>query len=384
MLFNFKLLFRVIYRSLFNSRGTHARLTPKRICVLLIIAVLYSVMEITSWIGFFLDNILFAGYRRQAVRQPVFIIGPPRSGTTFMQRLLALDEARFTSMKFWEIFFAPSITQKKFFMALGRLDDLCGSPLYRLVQVLETRIFKALSNFHHVSLFEVDEDGTILLHIFSSATAFCVLPFVEELWPYFDFDQEVATEHRARIMGFYKRCVQNHLYVFGPDKIFLSKNPMFSTMIQSLDEVFPDAKFIYLARTPFETVPSTISLVSYYFKTLMNPLEPYPFLDLQLELLNRYYSYPLIKFAALPPSRHQIISYTMLVEQPQQIAAELYARFGIELRPAYKQVLQNEQEKARRYKSKHAYSLEKFGLTAERIVKQYEPIFERFGFDRQP
>ena len=109
-------------------------------------------------------------------------------------------------------------------------------------------------------------------------------------------------------MGFYKRCVQNHLYVFGQDKIFLSKNPMFSTMIQSLDEVFPDAKFIYLARTPFETVPSTISLVSYYFNTLMSPLEPYPYLNMQLDILDLYYSYPLRKFKELPESRQQTIS----------------------------------------------------------------------------
>ena len=97
MLFNFKLLFRVSYRSLFYTRGTHARLTPKRLCVLFIIACLYLFTEITSWIGFLLDSIFFSGYRRIQVLQPVFVIGPPRSGTTFLQRVLARDEGRFSS-----------------------------------------------------------------------------------------------------------------------------------------------------------------------------------------------------------------------------------------------------------------------------------------------
>ncbi len=384
MLFNFKLLSRVAYRSLFDASGTHARLTPKRFCALLIIWLLYCIAEITCWVGLLIDSIFFSGYRRQAVRQPIFIIGPPRSGTTFLQRLLAKDEGRFSSMKFWEIMFAPSVTQKKFFMTLGKLDSLCGSPLYRLVLGAETRIFKGFSEFHPASLFEAEEDGMILLHIFSSANAFFALPFVDELWPYFVFDQELAPAHRARIMGFYKRCVQNHLYVFGADKIFLSKNPMFSTMVQSLDEVFPDAKFIYMARTPFETVPSTISLVSYYFNTVMSPLEPYPYLKDQLEMLELYYSYPLVKFLALPESRQLAIAYVTLIEQPQQTVKELYARFGIELSTAYCLALQKEQDKARRYTSRHSYSLEKFGLTPEAIVKKYEPVFERFGFDRQP
>jgi len=384
MLFNFKLLFRVAYRAVFDTRGTHARLTPKRLCALLIITLLYCTAEITSWIGFFLDSILFPGYRCQEVRQPVFIIGPPRSGTTFLQRVLAEDTGRFSSMKFWEIMFAPSVTQKKIFLSLGRFDSLCGSPLYRLVRKMEQRIFKGFSSFHPASLFEAEEDGMILLHIFSSATAFFVLPFAEELWPYFVFDQEIDAAQKARIMQFYKRCVQNHLYVFGTDKIFLSKNPMFSTMVQSLDEAFPDAKFVYMARTPFETVPSTVSLVSYYFNTFMSPLEPYPYLEYQLEMLSRYYTYPLMKFEELPGSRQETIAYTMLVEKPEQTVTELYARFGITVRPAYAQALRKEQEKARRYKSAHAYSLAQFGLTPEAIVKRYETIFDRFSFDRQP
>ncbi len=318
MLFNFSLLFRVAYKALFKTRGTHARLTPKRVCSLLGISLFYGIAEITSWIGFFLDDILFRGYRRQAVRQPVFIIGPPRSGTTFLQRLLAQDEGRFSSMKSWEIMLAPSVTQKKFFAALGRLDSLCGSPLYRLVRAVETLIFGRFATFHPVSFFEPEEDSMILLHIFSSANAFFALPFAEELWPYFVFDQGLPVAQRKRIMGFYKRCVQNHLYAFGADKIFLSKNPMFSTMLQSLDAVFPDARFIYLARTPFETVPSTISMLSFYFSTVMSPLEPYPYLHEQLELLLLFYTYPLLQFNNLPPDRRHIILYTALVEHPAQ------------------------------------------------------------------
>jgi len=382
MAFNFKLLFRLAYKALFASRGTHARLTLKRLCILIITTVFYVVLEIANWIGFFLDRILFPGYRRQEIRQPVFIIGVPRSGTTFLHRVLAQDEAQFTSMKFWEILLAPSVTQKKIFKTIGEFDRLCGSPLYRLVCIAEKYMFKSFSDLHQHSLFEAEEDGHLLLHIFSSAIIFSVLPFEEELLPYFLFDMELDAVSRSRIMSFYKRCVQNHLYVFGKNKQFLSKNPVFSTMVQSLDETFPDAKFICTVRTPFETVPSTISMAARYFNTFLNPLEPYPFLDGLLKVLSCYYNYPLAKLDALPPHRQQIITYSALVERLAQTVSDLYARLGIPMNPAYSQILQKEQEKAQRYKSKHSYSLDKFVLTREQIVKKYEDIFNRFEFEK--
>jgi hypothetical protein len=45
--------------------------------------------------------------------------------------------------------------------------------------------------------------------------------------------------------------------------------------------------------------------------------------------------------------------------------------------------LQKEQEQARRYESRHSYSLEQFGLSREQMLKEYGEIFDRFGFERE-
>jgi hypothetical protein len=383
MVFNFKLLSRLAYRALFTTRNTNTRLTPKRIFVLLLLAFLYGVVEITNWLGFFLDSFLFRGYRDQAIREPVFIVGVPRSGTTFLHRLLARDEEQFTSMKFWEILFAPSIIQKKFYNTIGALDALCGSPLYRLIRALEKRSFRNLSKIHPISLFEAEEDGIILLHIFSSAFLGFVLPFMDELWPYVLLDQEMEdAAQRGKIMAFYQRCVQNHLYVFGREKRFLSKNPLFSAMVGSLDETFPHAKFICMVRTPFETVPSAVSLLTFYFNTFLSPIEPCPFLDRQMEMISCYYRYPLTRLDRMPAGRQQVITYPALVTRPAQTVTGIYTSFGFEMSPGYNRIIQREEEKARSYKSKHEYSLEKFGLSSEQIVARYEDIFDRFGFEK--
>ena len=87
-------------------------------------------MEITNRLGFFLDGILFPGFRKTEVKAPLFIVGYPRSGTTFLHRLLGKDEEHVSHMKTWELFLAPSIIQKKILKFLGDMDERLGSPMY--------------------------------------------------------------------------------------------------------------------------------------------------------------------------------------------------------------------------------------------------------------
>ena len=115
MNFNYRLFFKLFFKSIFSSRDTDARLTPKRILVLLLIYPYIIFVLLMNKAGFVFDEIFFRGYRKIEVKRPVFIMGVPRSGTTFLHRLLSKDEDQFSYMKTWEIFYAPSIIQKKFF-----------------------------------------------------------------------------------------------------------------------------------------------------------------------------------------------------------------------------------------------------------------------------
>jgi hypothetical protein len=57
-----------------------------------------------------LDHVFFPGLRRQEVRAPVFIIAPPRSGTTLTQKLMALDSERFVHAKLYQTIFPRCAT----------------------------------------------------------------------------------------------------------------------------------------------------------------------------------------------------------------------------------------------------------------------------------
>jgi hypothetical protein len=87
-MYDFKAFLHYNYLAWFKAKGQHYRLTPKRIFALTVFLLIYIPTEIIAWICFGLDEIFFPNYRMQEVKSPVFIIGNPRSGTTFTHRLI--------------------------------------------------------------------------------------------------------------------------------------------------------------------------------------------------------------------------------------------------------------------------------------------------------
>ena len=69
---------------------------------------LYSLQQVIFLFFRLLDEIFHRGYRKVQIKQPVFIIANPRSGTTFLHRLMALDEEQFVYTKQAHTFFMTS------------------------------------------------------------------------------------------------------------------------------------------------------------------------------------------------------------------------------------------------------------------------------------
>ncbi|MCP4716700.1 MAG: sulfotransferase [Deltaproteobacteria bacterium] len=382
MTFDFKFMIRLFLKSLFATRGTNARLTPRRIIILLVLCPSFVLIELMTWLGFVFDEILFRGYRSLNVNRPVFIVGPPRSGTTFMHRLLAGDKDNFTAMKLWEIIFAPSITQKKFWLCIGRIDRMFGRPLERLVLYIERLWLHDLGKKHSSGLFKHEEDEFILIHIFATVFVGVVFPFAEDLIPLVYFDQELPPRRRARIMSFYSRCVKAHMYVFGSGKRYLSKNPSFSAKVESLNETFPDAQIICMVRSPLNVLPSVLSLLSHFYGAFMSPLDKYPQRAFTIDLIKHWYNHAVASTDALPVEHRKIVTYDRLVDNPGTCAQGLYQHFGLQISPQFQKLLDTETEKSRTYRSAHSYSVENTGLTKEQIILDYQDIFDRFGFEK--
>jgi hypothetical protein len=276
----------------------------------------------------------------------------------------------------WEILFAPSITQKKIWRFVGACDRKMGTPLKKVISAFEKRLPSELQSMHKVGLFEPEEDDLIHLHIFS--TAFLIYPFpFDEIKTFLFFDTDLEPEERAKIMNFYKRCIQCHLYIYGREKRFLSKNPSFSVKVRSLAEAFPDCRIICMVRTPLEAVPSAISWMSYGLKGY-NSFDDRLLAEEIPKGISHLYFYPREQIKKLPPDRGAVLRYEDLVTDPSKFVRDLYFRFGMDIHPKFQTILEDVTEENKNYKSRHTYSLESYGLSRDKLFRDYKEIFDTF------
>jgi hypothetical protein len=382
MTYNLHLFWRMAVRSFIGAAGTHGQLKRKRVVFLLLFYAVWPAWTVFTWLCFGLDDLIFPGYKQQPVEKPLFILGNFRSGSTFLHRLLSRDEQTFTSLRTWDIFITPSITQRKISAFVARIDQNFGGHLHRLLTNIDQRSLGQVQ-IHRISLFKPEEDENILLHAWSTFFVSLLFPFPDELPPYVFFDDQLPAGEKRRVMAFYRSCIQRHLYYKGGNLHFASKNPAFSAKIESLVETFPDARILYLARNPLDMLPSTISWLSYAWGVFSVLRERYPFRDQVLALTQHWYRHPLEYLDRNPSPNRLIVSYDDLIGDPERIIRGFYRQFGYPEAGKLEQIVAQAVEETRIHRSDHAYSYEEMGFTREQIVAAFADIFERFEFNQR-
>jgi len=314
--------------------------------------LLFLPVWLIHWLCLFLDEIFFFSYHLQELKRPLFILGVPRSGTTFLHRSIAEDEARFTSVSTWEVFLAPSILQKKFILMLGWIDRRIGHPGARLIKWLEKKLFAALEGVHDMELEAAEEDYLLLLPMLSCFILF--LPFTESkhIWSLARFDWEASEQDKQRIMQFYRACLQKHMFVFArganAHKRYLSKNAAFASWPVTLQEYFPDADFVICMRQPEKAVPSLLGSLESGIGLFDLQLERGELPEMLSSMMADYYEHLLCRFPKPAPIAHM----ESLKNNISASVAAIYGFHGDTVSAEFSERLNELEAESRQYKTR--------------------------------
>lgn len=377
---SYQRFFRLVFKTFFHGHGTYARLTPKRFFTMSGVILLLFLNQSMHWVGFFLDELFFPQYRNVKVKTPVFIAGIPRSGTTLFHRTIARDTEHFTCITLWEMILAPSITEWKFWTAIGKLDKFLGSFGYKALKIIDKRFFREMSKIHATSLFKHEEDELLFLPILASAALIFPFPFPDDLLSFIRFDEEIGEEEQNNIMDFYKSCIQRHLYVHGQEKIYLAKNNFSMTKLKAFQRRFPDARFICIVRSPYNSIPSMMSLALFYWKQFHNSGDITELRDLLITMVHYTYSYPMKVLPEWPEEKCAFVRYEDLKNDLKGTVVDLYTRLSLKIEPNFAAQLEDEHMRSKGFKSKHVYSMEEYALTPDLILDSFRDVFEYFDF----
>ena len=186
------------------------------------------------------------GFDAQTIESPVVIVGVPRTGTTALHRLLAVDP-RFQGLQTWLL----DMPRPR-----PPFDTWPDYPEFQRTAAALAAQYEAAPGHkavHYRAAEEVHECCMLLRQSFVSNLWACgpSAPTYDAWW---------QRQSEAAAYAHYRKCVQL-IGMNDPGKRWLLKNPGHIHNLDLLFAVFPDARVIQTHRDPAKAIPSLVSLL---------------------------------------------------------------------------------------------------------------------------
>jgi hypothetical protein len=354
-----------------------------RIWLLSVIFIfLYALNQFIHIIFRIIDEIFYRGYRKKEIKAPVFIISNPRSGTTYLHRLISLDADKFAYTKY-----AHTFQMTASFVELAhlvkRIDIRTGNWIRKGINALDHRLWGGWDDMHAMGFNKAEEDELVWAQTLMSTGIFIPFPYLHLIDDNKFLDHE-PEEVRKNVMDFYESCVKRFMYVADGNKTYLAKNVMSTGRFKSLLQRFPDAKIIYIARHPYDAVPSFASVFSAMYK-LHSPNMPdnAPPKKAWARLGIDFFKYSKEMRQTLPETQFFDLKYDDLLSDPQGTVLAIYKHFNWTPSEQLLDGLSKELTRNKNYKSAHEYSLEQYGFTKQEIYAELGEMMDEWGFDKE-
>lgn len=340
-----------------------------------------------AWVGFramhrlgnVLDDALYPEWEAQKVEQPVFIFANGRSGTTMLHRLLAFDTENFAGYKLYQSI-VNAVAYRR------QIDAIGNGPLApvgeKAVDLINETFFSGWQGIHELGIDKEEEDEATFALALETSSISLLNPYIDG-YERFGAIDTLSPADRRRFMDYYEARVKKHLYASGGNRRFLNKNVFFPVRSRAMLERFPDARFVYLVRHPYSSLPSWLNMFYEKWKT-HSPELSYnsPQAKVLAQMSFTYYRSAMQLIDEMPAKNLHVVMYDDLVADPKKVVENLYDWMELPMSEDYASRLAEATQSQRKYKSNHRYSLEQFGLTKEWIYEQCPEVFARFDFER--
>jgi hypothetical protein len=303
--------------------------------------------------------------RELPVREPVFVLGLQRTGTTMLHRLLTCEPA-LRPLLSWE-----ALNPAPFPGAAARGGR---DPRMRLAEIAERGLRYLAPEFfaiHPVEAHAPEEDVLLLDLSFMSPTADATLGVPRyTAWLR-------ATDQRPAYR-YFRRAIQ--LLLWQRSGRWLGKTPHHLENLDALLDVFPDAKIIHTHRDPVRVVASFASMIAHGRAIFSDRVDAHEVGAELAEKAVRAVTRAMEVRDRAPASAFLDVAYPGLLADPLKEIRRIYDFLGLPLLPATEASMQrwlaaNPQNK----RGVHRYRLEDFGLDRAQLERSFEPYRQRFG-----
>lgn len=347
------------------GRFLSAHLRKGKILETVFYSLVYPPFNLVMWLLFKMDPLFYPSIEKVSVDRPLIILGHYRSGTTYLQKLIA--ESGAVSFSTFRSLLFPSLVMMKIF-----------TPIAAFINKL--KLMDSEKKGHRMSLFEIEEDEGLFLHSLNTEmlTVFCPWMLTQDGtssdgihagWnDYKNEDVDII---------FLKDYIKRQLVSQHKVRALVKTNPSVFR-IRKILKYLPDARFIYLYRDPVETIPSFFSLQYNFIRKRLNNEEVIRYFNKKYTFSMALYKYFERIKSKIPAEQLLTVKFTDLKSKPDELIRQIFDYADLELTDAY--AAQLKQKRSEKHSKKHQNIDFSFaGITTERIQKDFRTIRQHYG-----
>ena len=302
------------------------------------------------------------GVLQERIERPIFIIGLPRTGTTYLHRLLASDPSSRIPCA-WEMDDPVPPPEAETYLSDPRIDKL-----NRALRLLHWAA-PALPSMHDTGAGLPEECISLMANDLASVT-FLIPAFLPsyEQWLYTRDLTDTYRRHRRQLQLLQRKLKRDR---------WVLKAPMHMHGLQWLLVAYPDARIVMTHRDPCDAVASLASFLFYLRSTFSNDVAPGAIGE---EVVDRLASYSARAESARKKASKRIgdpvtfvdVDYRDIVRAPIDVVEGVYERLEIPLDDYTRgQMRRYVETKAQHRHGVHHYTLEQFGLSRANVEERF-------------
>lgn len=303
----------------------------------------------------------------QAIVEPVFLTGLPRSGTTAFQYLFDRD-ARFRLIRTWEAASPSPPPGADPASVVRRKAEEAGS----------RRIPEGIEAMHLMDLDGPDECHKFLEQGYAAA-GFQNMLHVPGYFDYLVDELDFAAAYQI-----HRRQLQL-LQWRMPQQRWALKYPNHVVAMDQILQVYPDARFVMTHRDPVQTLASIAKMTLLLWNTrAAEPVDPHSVGREMLHFVQRHID-KIMEFTDGPDAeRITHVDYYEILDAPAAMLAQAHAGLGVETPPEVRQAVADwHRDNPKGARGANPYALTEFGLDGDAVAEQFGDYMRRFDVPRE-
>ena len=299
---------------------------------------------------------------RKPLKSPIIVLGLPRSGTTFLHRLLALDPAH-RAVPWWEL--ARPLPDHDSDEQSDRRRQVFQKKLHR-----RQKIVPDFDRKHYTRVDTPEECIWLLANTFLSPLFWALAP----VYGYLDW-----YKHQDRLQAYYEyRLLLQVLQAADPTRRLALKSSTHTGAVETLLQTVPGSLLIQTHRNPVET---SASLASLFYSLHSRTTER---LDVRrmTEAILSFHEHQIARNMAARdahPGAVFDVYYDRLVADPIGTVRDIYDHYDLAWSEEFAECLNYYlQQNPNGKHGAHRYAPENFGQTEEAISERFAAYIERF------